>query len=177
MIFMPMRGSPPVTTPGFALPILPHGTDLALASEAGEKRMERILVGLDGRQSNLEGIQRAIQLAIRIEATVFILVVVRPTAAPARQELFQDLHAALRNRLELLMEMARGEGVEVKFYMARGDYGKELIRFTRENAITLVVLGLPGTGSQTTEEFHEWLAGLRHRINCRIELVHEKGVA
>ncbi len=40
--------------------------------------MERILVGMDVRQSNLEGVHRAIQLASRIDATVTILLGVRP---------------------------------------------------------------------------------------------------
>jgi len=138
--------------------------------------MERILVGMDVRQSNLEGVHRAIQLASRIDATVTILLVSDQNDPSTHQEILQELGDAVRKRLELLMEMGRADGVEVNFYVARGDYREEVIRFTQHNQISLVVFGLPKAGQQSADEFHQWLAGIRHRISCRIELVQEKGV-
>ncbi len=91
------------------------------------------------------------------------------------QDIFQELQDSVRKRLELLMEMGRADGVEVNFYVAQGDYREEVIRFTQHNQISLVVFGLPRVGQQSADEFHEWLAGIRHRISCRIELVQEKG--
>jgi K+-sensing histidine kinase KdpD len=136
--------------------------------------MERILVGMDVRQSNLEGVQRAIQLAARIDATVTILLVSSPSNPHTHQDISRQLENSVRKRLELLIEMGRADGLEVNFYMTRGDYREEVIRFTQQNLITHVVLGLPRGGQQATDEFHEWLAGIRHRISCRIELVQEK---
>jgi nucleotide-binding universal stress UspA family protein len=138
--------------------------------------MERILVAMDVRQSNLEGVHRAIQLASRIDATVTILLVSDQNEPSNHQDIFQELQGSVRKRLELLMEMGRADGVEVNFYMSRGDYREELIRFAQHNQISLVVFALPRTGQQATDEFHQWLAGIRHRISCRIELVQEKGL-
>ena len=137
--------------------------------------MERILVGLDVRQSNLEGVHRAIQLAARIDAKVSVLLVSSLVNPSAPQEILQELENAVRKRLELLIEKGRADGVEVEFYMTQGNYREEVVRFTQQNPITLLVLALPKTGQQAVDEFHEWLAGMRHRINCRIELVQEKG--
>jgi nucleotide-binding universal stress UspA family protein len=137
--------------------------------------MERILVGMDVRQSNLEGVQRAVQLAARIDATVTVLLVSSPSDSQPHQDILRELENSVRKRLELLIEMGRADGVEVSFYMTRGEYREEVIRFTQQNQITHVVLGLPRGGQQATDEFHEWLAGIRHRISCRIELVQEKG--
>ena len=137
--------------------------------------MERILVGLDVRQSNLEGVHRAIQLAARIDAKVSVLLVSSLVSPSAPQEILQEFENAVRKRLELLIEKGRADGVEVEFYMTQGNYREEVVRFTQQNPITLLVLALPKTGQQAVDEFHEWLAGMRHRINCRIELVQEKG--
>jgi len=137
--------------------------------------MERILVGLDVRQSNLEGVHRAIQLAARIDAKVSVLLVSSLVNPSAPQEILQEFENAVRRRLELLIEKGRADGVEVEFYMTQGNYREEVVRFTQQNPITLLVLALPKTGQQAVDEFHEWLAGMRHRINCRIELVQEKG--
>ena len=137
--------------------------------------MERILVGLDVRQSNLEGVHRAIQLAARIDAKVSVLLVSSLVSPSAPQEILQEFENAVRRRLELLIEKGRADGVEVEFYMTQGNYREEVVRFTQQNPITLLVLALPKTGQQAVDEFHEWLAGMRHRINCRIELVQEKG--
>ena len=137
--------------------------------------MERILVGLDVRQSNLEGVHRAIQLAARIDAKVSVLLVSSLVNPSAPQEILQEFENAVRKRLELLIEKGRADGVEVEFYMTQGNYREEVVRFTQQNPITLLVLALPKAGQQAVDEFHEWLAGMRHRINCRIELVQEKG--
>jgi nucleotide-binding universal stress UspA family protein len=136
--------------------------------------MERILVGMDLRQSSLEGVHRAIQLATRIDATVTILLVSSPADPHTQQDILQQLEHSVRKRLELLVEMGRADGVEVNFYVTQGDYREEVIRFTQQNQITHVVLGLPRGGPQAAAEFQEWLDGIRHRISCRIELVQEK---
>ena len=137
--------------------------------------MERILVGLDVRQSNLEGVHRAMQLATRIDARVTVLLVSSLVNPSAPQDILLEFENAVRKRLELLIEKGRADGVEVEFYMTQGNYREEVIRFTQQHPITLLVLALPKTGQQAVEEFNQWLAGIRHRINCRIELVQEKG--
>ena len=139
--------------------------------------MERILVGLDVRQSNLEGVHRAMQLATRIDAKVTVLLVSSLVNPSAPQDILLEFENAVRKRLELLIEKGRADGVEVEFYMTQGNYREEVIRFTQQHPITLLVLALPKTGQQAVEEFKQWLAGIRHRINCRIELVQEKGNA
>jgi nucleotide-binding universal stress UspA family protein len=136
--------------------------------------MEKILVGVDVGQSGGEGVKRAIQLATRIDARVSILLVSNPQAHPSQREVFQDLERSVRQRLEMLIQAGRVQGVEANLFMTQGDYLEEVIRFIHENEITLVVFGLPRAGSRAAEEFDQWLTGIRHRISCRIELVHEK---
>jgi nucleotide-binding universal stress UspA family protein len=136
--------------------------------------MERILVSMDVRQSHLEGVHRALHLAKRIGASVSVLLVSGSTVYSAPRNIFQDLEEPVRRRLELMIQMGRSEGLNMSTYTTQGSYLDEVVRFIQENAITLLVLGSPRVGSRAADEFTEAFDAMRHRINCRVELVTER---
>jgi nucleotide-binding universal stress UspA family protein len=155
--------------------------------------MERILVSMDSRKSmpprldkSREGVvsgfmgalYRAIHLAERINAAVHVLVVLDGEEGSAGQGTFADREDSVRQGLDLLVEKGRSDGVRVNCYIAHGDYEEEVIRFVKENRISMLVLGVPDTGSGDTEslqKFDKSLRRIRQGIDCMIELVQRKG--
>jgi nucleotide-binding universal stress UspA family protein len=138
--------------------------------------MERILVGMDIRETSLGAVYRAIHLAMRIKAPVFILLVSNAEANSSGNEISKALEGSVRKRLELMIEMGRSQGVNVNYYVTQGDFEEEVIRFVEEKNVTLLVLGLAEDGSKTKTglEFRKTLSNIRKRVNCSIELVHQK---
>jgi nucleotide-binding universal stress UspA family protein len=139
--------------------------------------MERILVGMDVQEAALGAVYRAIHLAQRIKAPVYILMVSSPSADMAGEEVSEELEGSARKRLELMIEMGRSDGVTINYYLARGDYEEEVIRFVEEKNITLLMLGFleDEPGRKTIRGFRKTLSNIRKRINCSIELVYQKG--
>jgi nucleotide-binding universal stress UspA family protein len=138
--------------------------------------MERILVGMDIREAALGAVYRAIHLAIRIKASVHILIVSDAGAALSGEDVLNALEGSVRKRLDLMIEMGRSEGVTINYYVSQGDYEEEVIRFVEENSITLLVLGFldDEPKKKTGRDFRRSLSNIRKRINCSIELVHQK---
>jgi len=136
--------------------------------------MEKILVTMNPARTRLSAGIHALNLAKRINAKVIFLLV--SPDGPDRSELFHNNRnaAVLKKRLETLIDDARSDGVSVDYYAASGDYEGELIRFVQENKVTLLVVETPVGPPATVETFKNFLDKLRHRINCRIEVVNEK---
>uniref|UniRef100_A0A7C4MN32 Universal stress protein n=1 Tax=Desulfatirhabdium butyrativorans TaxID=340467 RepID=A0A7C4MN32_9BACT len=147
--------------------------------------MERILVAIDLRQTDgaptirpgsvvgsWDALYRAFQLAGRIQAHVFVLVVQegRSKMDAAQAPLAQD---AVHKRLSLMIEQARMNGTTVKYHIAYGPYDRELIRFVRENRITHIIFGLPER-SVSASAFHMSLQSIRKAVTCNIEVVRHK---
>lgn len=131
--------------------------------------MERILVSLDGQHAAWEALARAVSLATRIEARVFVLLVTPPegdAVGPAEA----DIRAALRRRLEMAIEAAKAKGIAIDFFMTEGAYEEEVIRFIENHKITLLVAdGGEGAGRrQPRDAALDWIL---HRATCRVELV------
>lgn len=140
--------------------------------------MEKILVGMDASAITLGAPIHAINLGKRIKAKVYILLVVNPSTASNRNILQEEMEAAARKRIETLIDEGRSEGVVVDYYITYGTYEGELVRFIEENEITLLVVGFPSGGKWgKAGESDDVLENIRHRINCRIEVVHERAVA
>jgi nucleotide-binding universal stress UspA family protein len=140
--------------------------------------MEKILVGMDASAITLWAPIHAINLGKRIKAKVYILLVISPGTASNLRNLQEEMEAAARNKVEALIDEGRSEGVVVDYYITYGTYEGELIKFIEENEITLLVVGFPpgGEWSRMGESVNV-LENIRHRINCRIEVVHERAVA
>jgi RNase H-fold protein (predicted Holliday junction resolvase) len=62
----------------------------------------------------------------------------------------------------------------VDCYITYGQYDNELVKFVKENKITMLVVGSPSPREGRFEDFEDLLEKIRHRIDCRIEVVHEK---
>ena len=140
--------------------------------------MEKILVGMDARAITLWAPIHAINLGKRIMAKVYILLVITPGMAPTQEDYQDEMESAARKKIEALIDEARSEGVVVDYYITHGTYEGELIRFIEENEITLLVVGFPlAKESSSGGESADVVENIRHRISCRIEVVHERAVA
>lgn len=135
--------------------------------------MERILVGVDSRESDLAPGIHAVNLAKRIQAKVLILLITRPGdgahgSAPQEQ--------GLARRLEKLIDQARSEGVPVEYFHSEGPFESETIRFIQQHAISLLVVGEPRDGREAAHRaFDKTLENIRLRVDCHIEVVHQRG--
>ena len=136
--------------------------------------MEKILVTMNPAQTRIFAGIHALNLAKRINAKVIFLLVSPAGSERSQHPLGSRREAALKKRVEVLIDDARSDGVAVDYYAASGDYEGELIRFVQENKVTLLVVETPAGPPETVDTFRRFLNKLRHRINCRIEVVNEK---
>ena len=81
------------------------------------------------------------------------------------------LHAAIRERLELLIETAKSEGAQIDYFISEGNYEEEVIRFVEQNRITLVIADSPDEENPHSERDLAQIRKIQHRIACRVELV------
>lgn len=135
--------------------------------------MERILAAIHSSDISLWSGVHALNLAKRIGARVSFLVVIEPPGR-STDDSGEGLEASLKEKIQSLIEEGRSEGIPVDYFLTYGDYETELIRFSQENRVTLVVVEPPR--GKPTDRFSSMLEKIRHRINCRIEVVHEKPV-
>jgi len=136
--------------------------------------MEKILVGLDPGKTSFCAAVYALNLAKRIQARLYFLLVIDPTAKGSDESLMRQIEASMRASLESLIEDGISEGIPVDHYITYGQYDNELIKFVKENRITMLVVGSPTPRDGYFEDFDDLLQKIRHRIDCRIEVVHEK---
>nr|HID57951.1 universal stress protein [Desulfobacterales bacterium] len=137
--------------------------------------MERILVGLDPGKTSLWAAIHALNLAKRIKAKVFILMVEGDMQREERTRIEERIQSSVKADLEALIETERSEGIAVEYYVAHGPYDQELIRFIKKNKITLLVLGLPSWRKKgSSGKIMGLVEKIRRRVDCRIEVVHEK---
>jgi len=151
--------------------------------------MEHILVSMDIRQEAdspfphlnqeetggfLAAVYRAIHLAERIKANVHILLVCYQEPASSPADAFTGLEDTAKKHLELMIEKARSNGVNVNCHIANGNFEDEVVRFVVEKKITLLILGLPHGDSESPVEFNKSLYAIRQNVRCAIELVRRK---
>lgn len=137
--------------------------------------MEKILVSIDCQEVALGAFYRAIHLAIRIKAMVYVLQVVDADKSPAGKDAQGQLDSTSKEILDSMIEMARSEGVTVNYYVTQGDYMEELVRFVRQKNITLLVLGFPDKGTKLSQNLAKsMLDGILKQVNCAVELVHQR---
>lgn len=136
--------------------------------------MQRILVAMDlVRTHTLAGIH-ALSLAKRINAKVLFLLVLplrdKHPGTPAEK----SKETAVKKSIDARIEEARADGLTVDYYLTYGDYESELMSFVQENNITLLVVECPTGRDPEANSCRDFLDKLRHRINCRIEVVNVK---
>ena len=138
--------------------------------------MEKILVGLDLEKTSLWAAVHALNLAKRIQARVYFLLVIDPAAKGSEGSLMRQVEASMKASLESLIKEGISDGITVDYYISHGQYDNELVKFVKENRITMLVVGSPTPQDGHLEDFDDLLEKIRHRIDCRIEVVHEKTV-
>ena len=147
-----------------------------LISSDKEVLMEKILVGLDPGKTSLWAAVHALNLAKRIQARVYFLLVIDPAAKGSEESLMHQVEASMKASLESLIKEGISCGIPVDYYISYGQYDNELLKFAKENRITMLVVGSPTPQDGALEVFNDLLEKIRHRIDCRIEIVHEKSI-
>jgi nucleotide-binding universal stress UspA family protein len=137
--------------------------------------MEKILVGMTPVSASFWAGLHALNLAKRINARICLLHVVDSRSSEDRaHHADQDSPGNVTQRMNHFVEKARAEGIPVDCYVSEGDYESELVRFVHEKGITMLVLGAPEGHGLTPARFSAFLDRIRHRVDCRIEVLHEK---
>ena len=129
--------------------------------------MENILVAVGPQHPNTWAALHAVALARRMKARVNFLLVLAPG-----EEGDAGVQAPYRQELEEFIRQLRSEGLMVDYYISQGDYEEELVRFVEEHGVSLLVMDSPGKGRGESVSLVE---KIRHRVNCRIEVVHGAG--
>lgn len=138
--------------------------------------MERILVIMNNQHYSWEALGRAVSLAKRIKARVFILKVFSSDAKETGV-VEQDMKTSAGRRLENIIQSARADSVRIEYFVTEGAFEEEVIRFVEHNKISILVVE-PGSWETKSSENPE--KGLRpiqeilYRISCRVELVSPK---
>jgi nucleotide-binding universal stress UspA family protein len=135
--------------------------------------MEKILVAMGPSRPHLSAGIHALNLAKRISAKVLFLLVF-PSPSKSVKNAVKKSEAAVKKSAQALIEEARSEGIIVDYYLTHGDYESELVSFVQEKKITLLIVECPVGHGNAAEASRDLLDKLRHRINCRIEVVNEK---
>lgn len=136
--------------------------------------MEKILVAMDPKKTNLYACIHALNLAKRIKAKVLFLLVFSISAKEVEKNLEEEIPISVKRRIDSFIEEGRSDGIVVDYYLVYGDFENEIVSFIQENRITLLVVEFPAEREHLAEDFNFLLEKIRHRINCRIEVVHEK---
>ena len=136
--------------------------------------MERILVAMDPLQTPLFPGIHALNLAKRINARVSFLVIFPDPPAQSPPPIENENAFTVKKKVDALIEAARSEGITVDYYAAFGNYENELVNFAHENRVTLLVVESADGQGGSGEAARQLLDRLRHRMDCRIEVVNEK---
>jgi len=141
-----------------------------------EALMEKILVGLYPGKTSLWAAVHALNLSKRINARLYFLLVIDPATKGSDESLMYHAETSMKSSLESLIEEGISDGIPVDYYITYGQYDNELVKFVRENKITMLVVGSPISKEGRFNDFEDLLEKIRHRIDCRIEVVHKKTV-
>lgn len=132
--------------------------------------MEKVLVGVDIKRTNLWEVIHALKLVKRMKAGLSILLVDRDSEK-------NEKIITARKKLASLIEGGRSQGISIDYYVAGGEYKKELVNFIRENPVALLVVGkISNMEARELQGYKKMIEKIRERISCRIEIVSEKTV-
>lgn len=135
--------------------------------------MERILVSMDHEHGEWAALSRALFLAKRMYARVFVLVV-EGSGFEGESGLLPAADNPIIERLELMIEKGRTEGTAVAYFVTTGDFEEEVIRFIDQNKVSLFLTERYGTGEKREERSMEAFYRIRRRTGCRIELIQPR---
>jgi len=136
--------------------------------------MEKILVGVTPENDRLWAGMHALSLAKRIGAQVTFLLILDPAGNSAKPGERKEAEQSVRKSLESIIDQARSEGLHVEYYMAHGSYESELIRFVKENKMSMLIIDWPTCEKGAAGNAKDILEKIRHQIDCRVEVVQER---
>ncbi|TKB28529.1 universal stress protein [Desulfopila sp. IMCC35006] len=135
--------------------------------------MEKILVAINSRHGAWEALSHACSLAKRIDATLNVLLVV-PLNRGRISCHAQEVEEAIRKKLELLIEAAKAEGVQINYFITEGEYAQEVISFVNNNKISLLIHEADDKKARSADKELVFVRSLRHKISCTVEIVFTK---
>jgi nucleotide-binding universal stress UspA family protein len=139
--------------------------------------MERILVGINSKMSNLLSVIYALNLAKRMDVKISVLLIIEPTVLSSQPGETEKGDSIIKKRLEKFILDGRSEGTPIDYFITHGSFKEELIKFIQEKKISLLVVDYPFPDRKvTSEKLPELLGEIKLRTNCRIEVVHKKDV-
>ncbi|ROR02988.1 universal stress protein [Desulfosoma caldarium] len=137
--------------------------------------MERILVTVTGGTTeDLGALARGICLARRIGAHLYVVGLERPTEHRGEEPYRLVPASEVGERMHMLIEGARGDGVSVSTYILRGNPEEGILAFCREHRVTLWIVGVPGRQRRKHHQAMMWVHSLRHKLGCSVEMVRPK---
>ena len=136
--------------------------------------MENILAAMDPTQTHLFAGIHALNLAERISARISFLLIFPSAAHPSNQPTRPNNTPGIARRIGALIQEARSDGITAEYHTACGNYETELVRFVQENRVTLLVVESAAGAHDPAGLDKQALDRLRHRLNCRIEVVNAK---
>ncbi|WP_027185056.1 universal stress protein [Desulfovibrio inopinatus] len=138
--------------------------------------MNNVLIAIDTSESSLWLAYYAMGLARRTKANVSLLMVMDETAPFCCPD--SDEWIGLpEKRLESLLAEDHSERAHVNYYVARGVFDAEVIRFIQENAITTLFIGQPPGGDpRRTRWFMDLLERISTQTRCHIEVVQKVSI-
>ena len=132
--------------------------------------MENILVAIDAKHNAWEALSRACSLARRVHVHVNVLLVIPPQSRNLSYTEAQ-LETTVRERLELMLEVFKAEGVRINYFVTEGVYEEAVIVFTQNNRVTLLVYEATDGDARSADGECASLRAIRHRVACRVEVV------
>ena len=137
--------------------------------------MEKILIAIDSKHGAWEALSRACDLAKRIAVKLNVLLVITP-----KPELLspgeKDRVDQIKTKLELTIEAAKFEGIQINYFITEGNYEEEVIHFVNHNKISLLVHEANDGDTRAALRDDTFIGSLRHRIACTVEVVSPKKI-
>ena len=122
--------------------------------------MHKILAAIDAQEPASEALFRACSLAQRTDARVCVLLVFP-------DEAHEDLELRIRGLLEPIIEGERLKGTYIEYFIVKGDFKREVIRFIMEHDIDFIVLAQTGKKLRTAID-------IQRITGCKTEFVRYK---
>ncbi len=133
--------------------------------------MEKILVGIEAQRGAWEALGRAFSLAERLSAHVSVLLVYPEDLVDG---VVVSGEESAKERVKLMLEDAESKGISVEFYVSSGSYEEEVISFVNEHGITHLIVEQTDEGSKEGLKCSKAHQNIRHRVQCRMEIVQKR---
>ena len=103
---------------------------------------ERILIPTDGSENVADAIEKGVAIATQFDASVHALSVVPHVVT--RDRLRYDPETAAADAVEAVEKRCREEGLDVRTETRKGNAPQEILVYSQENEIDLIVMGTHG---------------------------------